>query len=212
MFTVICGLSCEVFTTMDAYLEVRSEDAPPKVIIMGDVEGRRSCLRQLSQHGGSFLIVLDRKGDAPTIEEAFLSGAHDVVRTPFTLREFGLRLRARIGMLNSSEDEALFLDSKNWDYEAYISERAGLTEAEAQIVHILMSQSGKIVSRDALSLAIDGRAWDYGDRKFDVHVAKIRKKLTSTFGSHVSVQTVRAAGYIMSIDEIGQAELMKMAH
>ncbi|WP_370228527.1 winged helix-turn-helix domain-containing protein [Cognatishimia sp.] len=208
MFMVICGLSCEVYPDPESFLEEQTGDHPPKVIILGDVDDRPRALRAVASQHQSFVLVIERPGDALTVENAFLAGADDVLRTPFTLRELALRLRARIGMLESSDSEDLFLEASNWGEEAYIAERAGLTESEAQILHVLISNSGKIVSRDALSLAIDGRAWDYGDRKFDVHVAKIRKKLTSTFGDHISVQTVRSAGYILSIDEVGHADLM----
>lgn len=209
MFMVICGLSCEVYASVETFRADHSAEHPPRVILLGDVEDRPQALRQISAIDRSFALVIESPGDALTVENAFLNGADDVLRVPFTLRELALRLRARIGMLESSQSEDLFLEESNWGEEAYIAERAGLTEAEAQILHVLISHSGKIVSRDALSLAIDGRAWDYGDRKFDVHVAKIRKKLTMTFEDHISVQTVRSAGYILSIDEIGHSELMK---
>jgi len=37
--------------------------------------------------------------------------------------------------------------------------------------------------------------WVYGDRKFDVHITKIRKKLRDAFGERYVVETVRSAGY-----------------
>jgi two-component system, OmpR family, response regulator len=62
----------------------------------------------------------------------------------------------------------------------------------------LFSHDGQIVTRDDLSYAVDARPWRYGDRKFDVHVAKIRKKLLDSFGSQMSVSTVRSSGYCLS--------------
>ena len=208
MFTVICGLSCEVFTDLASFQRHASSDHLPQVILIGEIPNRAEALKEIRSMSACFVAVIELARDELSVEAAFLHGADDVFRSPFTLREVALRLRARIGMLKSSENDDLFLESENWGDEAYISERAGLTESETQIVHVLLQHSGKIVSRDALSLAIDGRAWDYGDRKFDVHVAKIRKKLMSTFGDHISVQTVRSAGYILTIDETGQEKLV----
>ncbi|KKN39508.1 hypothetical protein LCGC14_0742560 [marine sediment metagenome] len=62
-------------------------------------------------------------------------------------------------------------------------------------MRVLYAQDGKIVSRDEMSLAVDARPWRYGDRKFDVHVAKLRKKLSKSFGDGISVSTVRSSGY-----------------
>ena len=210
MFTVICGLSCDVYSDADRFFEDYEVTPNPDVVILGKFKNSQSAvLHRLLKRDAPFVVVLGFEECGMSAEQAFLTGAHDVIRMPCSLQEIALRLRARIGMKNSPEDEALFLDASNWDEEAYIVGRAGLTDAEAQIAHVLISHSGEIVSRDALSFAIDGRAWDYGDRKFDVHVAKIRKKLTGVFGDHISVQTVRSAGYILSIDVEGYDLLMQ---
>lgn len=209
MFAVICGLSCEVYSDVETCLQSHCAETPPAVMILGNVAGEPAqALKALLDLGTDYVVVLDRKGLGLGAEQAFLLGAHDVIHMPCSLREIALRLRARIGMLDAAEHQDLFLDAENWDEEAYIAGQAGLTDAESQIVHILISQHDQIVSRDALSMAIDGRAWDYGDRKFDVHVAKIRKKLTSVFGEDITVQTVRSAGYILTINEQGYDALM----
>jgi DNA-binding response OmpR family regulator len=88
--------------------------------------------------------------------------------------------------------------STDWTAEAYVADFANLTTAEAQILRILMAKDGRIVTRDELSLALDARPWRHGDRKFDVHMAKIRKKLLATFGSNLTVSTIRSRGYRLS--------------
>lgn len=148
-----------------------------------------------------FIFALDWRARPEAGVEAFLAGADDVIHAPVPLKEFALRLRARLGSAVCGLDRADVDLSADWDAEADIVRRAGLTEAEAQVINMLLSHSGEIVTRDAMSLAIDGRAWTYGDRKFDVHVAKIRKKLTAAFGPRVSVRTVRSSGYVLSLGE-----------
>lgn len=90
------------------------------------------------------------------------------------------------------------MQEANWDAEAHIAAQAGLTMAEAQVLRVLIRRDAQIVTRDDLSHAVDGRAWRYGDRKFDVHVAKIRRKLHDTFGPQVTVATIRSSGYRLS--------------
>ncbi|TDK50222.1 winged helix-turn-helix domain-containing protein [Antarcticimicrobium luteum] len=139
-------------------------------------------------------------GDQPEAGvRAFLAGADDVVHAPVPLKEFALRLRARLGsrICGLADCEADL--GADWDAEADIVRRAGLTEAEAQVVNVLLSSSGEIVTRDELSRVIDRRPWSYGDRKFDVHVGKIRKKLNAAFGARVSVRTVRSSGYVLTL-------------
>lgn len=208
LFRVICGLSAEVFASDDAALSIIQSGDAPKVVVVGRLRARSEFLKTLVKiDSGSFVIAIDRQEQINEAEDAFLAGAHDVVRYPISLRAFALRLRARVGMLDTPEGLEILRDTSSWNSGAYIASQAALTSAEAQIAHILISQNGEVVSRDVLSYAIDHRPWDYGDRKFDVHVAKIRKKLTAVFGEHVSVKTVRAEGYVLSFDEDGIARL-----
>jgi len=126
--------------------------------------------------------------------DAFEAGAIDVLTWPCNLRELSLRLNRRLPTPTPSVEQP---HDVSWDVEAYIALRAGLTTAEAQIMRVLFAQDGQIVTRDALSLAVESRPWRYGDRKFDVHVAKIRKKFADTFDERISVETVRSSGYML---------------
>ncbi|MDC0739452.1 winged helix-turn-helix domain-containing protein [Cognatishimia sp. SS12] len=208
LFTVICGLSCEVCLTKDEADALFDHSAAPEIVIVGRMAGRAALLAHLSAVLPSFLLAIDREESPQEAEDAFLAGADDVVRYPFSLRALALRLRARIGMLDTAQGRAILQDRSNWNSGAYIAQHANLTAAEAQIAHILMSRNGEIVTRDELSYAIDDRPWDYGDRKFDVHIAKIRKKLTQVFGAHVTVTTVRSVGYELRLDRAALEQLL----
>ncbi|GAA6209916.1 phosphate regulon transcriptional regulator PhoB [Cognatishimia sp. WU-CL00825] len=208
LFDVICGFSAEVLVSGDNAVTALEAGARPRVAILGKLADRDDLIARLQEIGGIFILVIDRQSSPCEAETAFLAGADDVIRAPFTLRELALRLRARIGIMSDAADEALLRDSSHWDSEAYIASRAGLTTVEAQIAHILISNNGEVVTRDTLSYAMDQRPWDYGDRKFDVHVANIRKKLTSVFGAHVTVNTVRSAGYVLTVDAEGYQNLL----
>lgn len=147
------------------------------------------------------IIVFDLNETPDFGTKAFRAGADDVVRRPFGLQELAFRLRVRMRPLLSMctrMDEVA-----NWDAEAIFAEKAGLTAVEAQVVRLLVQRNGEIVTRDDLSNAIDDRAWQYGDRKFDVHVVKIRKKLRDAFGTNVTVKTIRSAGYQMQLNDVG---------
>lgn len=138
------------------------------------------------------VILMQNKG-ADLGAEAFLANADDVVAWPCSLHELAIRLHVRCG--RSEGQGTLPAHDTNWETEAYIVDRAGLTTVEAQVMRVLYSHDGEIVSRDDLSYAVDARPWRYGDRKFDVHVANIRKKLSGNFGSRMSVSTIRSCGY-----------------
>jgi DNA-binding response OmpR family regulator len=141
------------------------------------------------------VVIALNAGDPKLSVDAFFVGADDVVVWPCYLHELAVRLFVRLGQ---SVDRRSFPTGKDsWQIEAYIADRAGLTTSEAQVMRLLYMNEGEIVSRDKLSLAVDARPWRYGDRKFDVHIAKIRKKLLDSFGSEISVSTTRSSGYCL---------------
>lgn len=201
LFRVICQTTAEVCTDTARAKEILEKTAAPTVVIVGRLHQRAAFLSEIAETSNAFILVLDR-GTAPDeAEEAFLAGADDVVPAGNSLRAIALRLRARLGLLTSDTAQILLDGGANWDASAYILDQADFTAAEAQITHILISHNGDIVSRDTLSMAVDRRPWDYGDRKFDVHVAKIRKKLTQVFGESASLSTIRSEGYQLKIDQ-----------
>ncbi|TDE38873.1 winged helix-turn-helix domain-containing protein [Antarcticimicrobium sediminis] len=205
LFSVILHRPVRASADCDEARALLEQGLRPQVLIAGRGKTPAAALALIrvaaAQRPAPFIFALDWRDRPDTGVQAFLAGADDVVCAPVPLKEFALRLRARLGSeacgLTASKADL----RADWDAEADIVCRAGLTGAEAQVVNILLSHSGEIVTRDALSRAIDQRPWAYGDRKFDVHVAKIRKKLDGVFGPRISVRTVRASGYVMTLDE-----------
>lgn len=168
---------------------------------MTELEGRPTAwIEQLCARADDAILIALQKPEGRWGAEAFHAGAVDVVTWPTNLRELSARLTIR---LPEGQMRALPATEESWDVEAYIALRAGLTTAEAQIMRVLFAQDGKIVTRDALSLAVECRPWRYGDRKFDVHVAKIRKKFAQTFASGISVKTIRSSGYMLTTEALG---------
>lgn len=166
-----------------------------------DNEGALDGIQALSQMPGHPVIIALRDQNTDAGANAFLAGADDVVEWPCPMRELAARVSIRLGhTLNGTMFSS---PDVKWETEAYIAERAKLTAAEAQVMRVLCSHPGQIVTRDDLSYAVDARPWEYGDRKFDVHVAKIRKKLSTAFGTKMSVSTVRSEGYRLSTEWSG---------
>lgn len=203
LFSAILRRSIRVSTGCDDARTLLLHGVRPRVLIAGrgltpaDTLGLIRAAAALDP--APFIFALDWRDRPEAGIEAFLAGADDVVCAPVPLKEFALRLRARLGGAQSGLDESHVDLRADWEAGADIVRRAGLTEAEAQVISLLLSHSGEIVTRDALSRAIDRRPWTYGDRKFDVHVGKIRKKLTAAFGPRISVRTVRSSGYVLTL-------------
>ncbi len=78
--------------------------------------------------------------------------------------------------------------------------RVDLTDVEFSLLESLMQSPGKVVSREDLSQAVLGRAFDPFDRSLDMHVSRLRRKLSSAGAEESLVKTIRGVGYQLALD------------
>lgn len=140
------------------------------------------------------ILAIDAVDSPDSAAWPFSAGAHDVLRLPFRPAELLARLtRGQRLIAPESERAALNADA--------LCAKADLTQAEERILRVLMTHQGRIVSRNELSQHLHGTDWTYRDRRFDVHVGRIRRKLSQVMGGLYTVRTVRSAGYVLDMTE-----------
>lgn len=210
-FTVVFRQSAYVannFAEAETALSLRD---PPRLVVLAacllDSTYRSvfATIRATSPRPYSLVFVEDASSDQAL--QLFEVGADEVLRLPISLKELAYRLRSRsdaIGLSYQFDSE----QAKRLEIASDIVQRAELTKLEAQVMHVLMMRHGEIVSRDDLSRAIDNTSWSYGDRKFDVHVGHIRRKLQLAFRGELTVRTVHSAGYKLTLKQDDGHELL----
>jgi DNA-binding response OmpR family regulator len=72
---------------------------------------------------------------------------------------------------------------------------AKLTVTEFKLLYLLASELGRPVTRDELIERIWGRRVGYRDRRIDVFVQRLRKKLDAAGATNTFVQTHIGVGY-----------------
>ena len=75
-------------------------------------------------------------------------------------------------------------------------EALALNGSEFELLQLLASRAGRVVSRDDLYQALRGIAWDGVDRSMDLRVSRLRSKL----GAPGWIKSIRGAGYLMVPD------------
>lgn len=170
------------------------EDAPDGILVAGLRSGAQGGSALISQCRARrphwVILALDHRNDSDSAAEALGAGADDVLCVPFPPREFEARLLLR-------HRQAAQVAGRQAAGQQPVLAKARLTPVESEIMLLLLSRNGEIVTRNELSQHIDNSDWTYGDRKFDVHVAKIRKKLRAGFGERYALRTIRSVGYCL---------------
>jgi DNA-binding response OmpR family regulator len=133
-------------------------------------------------------------------------GADDYVVKPFSARELLARveavLRRSVGRFGSVVRAVLgraVVDFRRREVRWSKQEREDLSETESAILHFLLANCQRAVTREELL----ARLWGIGPhgvetRTIDMHIARLRQKLRDPSGKDgpEAIVTVRAQGYM----------------
>jgi DNA-binding response OmpR family regulator len=81
-----------------------------------------------------------------------------------------------------------------------------LTSHEFELLHLLASNAGKILSRDELFQNLRGIEYDGLDRSIDGRISRLRRKLDDHADEPVRIKTVWGKGYLLAPDAWGDPE------
>jgi DNA-binding response OmpR family regulator len=160
-------------------------------------------LRELRADGRTPVIMLTARGDEPDRVLGLELGADDYVVKPFSARELVARIRAVLRRTSAvaapSAPGRLQIGGVDLDAAARTATLDGepleLTRKEFDLLALLMSQAGKVVSRERLIDEVWDVNWFGSTKTLDVHVSGLRKKLGDDPSDPRYLHTVRGVGF-----------------
>jgi two-component system torCAD operon response regulator TorR len=135
-------------------------------------------------------------------------GADDYVTKPYNMRELLPRTRnlarrvAAARLVSQDVSQRYFdgwtLDIPHWTLTAADGTELRLTRAEFELLAALVTNRGRVMTRDALINHISHRNRDPLDRTVDVLVGRLRKKIERDPEVPRLIITVHGLGYIFT--------------
>lgn len=176
-------------------------------------DGLSICRKVRPSYNGPILMLTARTDDLDQVLGLEM-GADDYMSKPVRPRVLLARIRALLrrikdvehGSSNSSQGDDgdgptrltfnnLVIDSSM--REAWLDEESiELTSAEFDLLWLLSSNAGNVLSREEIFTALRGIEYDGQDRSIDVRVSRIRPKVGDDPVHPRRIKTVRSKGYL----------------
>jgi two-component system OmpR family response regulator len=166
--------------------------------MLPELDGVTVCRRLRDAGVTTPVLVLTARGEVRDRIHGLDAGADDYLPKPFELDELLARLRAlhrrstydELGVVEVG-DLVIDAGSRRVRRGAVAIE---LSTREFDILHLLATKAGQVVSRYAILDQVWDGETDLRSNVIDVHLATIRSKIDRPFGTS-TITTVRGAGY-----------------
>lgn len=140
-------------------------------------------------------------------------GADDYLAKPIEPRLLLARIRALLRRKqiesdkDNAKDQVITLNNKSIIFDNLIidgenrkvlldNQEIDLTTAEFDLLWLLASNAGKILSRDDIFSQVRGIDFDGSDRSIDARISRLRRKLLDDPDNPSRIKTVRGKGYL----------------
>lgn len=166
---------------------------------MNGVEVLRQ-IQEKKRKNGLGVLMVTAKTQNEDIILGLDAGADDYISKPFDLNVLNARVKSILRRTELDKNEKILsvgnLQVNVETFEVHCgSNKIELTVSEFKLLHTLLLNEGKVMTRKQLVAEIQGSGIVVVDRSIDTHVVGLRKKLGACSNL---LQTVRGVGYRVS--------------
>lgn len=192
VYTAHNGIKC---------LEIARQIIPDIILLdvmMPEMDGMEACkeIRDDDRLKNVIVAFLTARNEDYSQIAGFDSGADDYISKPIKTRVLISRVKAllrRNGALKT-EDTKIDQVGISIDKDKYLVFKEGkeltLPKKEFELLALLLSQPGRVFTRDFILTSVWGNDVIVGDRTIDVHIRKLREKLGDDY-----FKTIKGVGY-----------------
>ncbi|MGC6533248.1 MAG: response regulator transcription factor [Flavobacteriales bacterium] len=167
-------------------------------VMMPEMDGMETCMemRERSQLDNSMIAFLTARGEDYSQIAGFDAGADDYINKPIKPRVLVSRVKALLRRHENSGANRRTYSARgvSIDKDRYVvlkdGEELNLPKKEFELLALLISQPGRVFTREVILSSVWGNDVIVGDRTIDVHIRKLREKLGDGY-----FKTVKGVGY-----------------
>ena len=157
------------------------------------------------------VLMLTAKGGEEDRIYGFKSGADDYLLKPFSMAELELRIQAILRRTQIQKSTGILESQSNSGASNKLSksiqfnkregqviirnQQVAFTPIEFELMFALVAEQGEVLSKAHLYQNVLLREFSRYDRTLDMHVSKIRKKMTAAGMNVNTIKTIRGQGY-----------------
>jgi two-component system alkaline phosphatase synthesis response regulator PhoP len=182
-------------------IEIAKKELPDLILLdvmMPEMDGMEACteIRTIPELSGVIIAFLTARSEDYSQIAGFDAGADDYITKPIKPRVLVSRVKALLRRTSGKEETNSSANSSGIviDKDRYIVFKEGveltLPKKEFELLSLLMSQPGRVFTREIILSSVWGNDVIVGDRTIDVHIRKLREKL-----GDANFKTVKGVGY-----------------
>ena len=189
------------------------EEQPDLVVLdlmLPGADGLAVCREVRATYKNPILMLTARTDDMDQVLGLEM-GADDYVAKPVKPRVLLARIRALLRRVESDVEVAAAGSGRRLEFGDLVIDDAAravllagepvdLTSAEYDLLWLLASNAGKILSREEIFERLRGIPYDGQDRSIDVRISRIRPKIGDDPDNPRRIKTVRSKGYLFVRD------------
>ena len=157
-------------------------------------------LRRLRRESQVPVIMLTARDSVMDKVAGLDSGADDYITKPFAIEELLARIRAALRGRGDRDGQTLSAGPLSMDVERHTVAVSGtpveLTRREFDLLHHLLENKGRVLSREALLDSVWGFDFVGETNSVDVYIRFLRSKIDEAFDIKL-IHTVRGVGYVI---------------
>lgn len=151
------------------------------------------------------IIMLSARGSLEQRIQGLDQGADVYLVKPAALRELAAAVRSlarRLGLggdMDGNGQKRWLLNATQMELIAPDGKPIPLTHNECCVLRAAAGAAGHLVSRKALIEALGQNFWHYDERRLEVLISRLRRKLANAFPDGFPVRGVKGHGYLFGV-------------